>query len=298
MKKTKTLKSKNVTQKTQKSEQKKNRVYGIIGMVALFFVGVIFGYIINGSNHINRSVMSESECKNLAENIQYLMRTNNFDELRFANEIYSENCLNRDFKEQESKPMAEDNNLQNTTCAKIESLLMQQLQPGDDMWAENHIHNAKIYANLSENGCPENSKMYKELMAGELEIARVLGKEEQKIPDTTCGKIEKILTNRLYSVDSSDANAHIDNAKIYANLSERGCPENSEMYRDLAAGELEIARAINDDNLDDKYHSVEIVETYKRLQMQAEAERMLEKAKRLTNPAIDFIIQLEKIIEE
>ena len=42
----------------------------------------------------------------------------------------------------------------------------------------------------------------------------------------------------------------------------------------------------------------EIVETYKRLQMQAEAERMIEKAKKLTNPEIDFIIQLEKIIEE
>ena len=41
-----------------------------------------------------------------------------------------------------------------------------------------------------------------------------------------------------------------------------------------------------------------MVETYKRLQMQKEAERMIEKAKKLTNPAIDFIIQLEKIIEE
>lgn len=298
MKKTKAIKLKNATPKTKKSEQKKNRVYGIIGMVVLFFVGVIFGYIINGSDHINRSVMSEGECKNLAENIKHLMRTNDFDQLRLANEIYSENCLNRDFKEQETKPMAEDNKLPDTTCGKIEKLLMHQLQPADDMWAENHIHNAKIYANLSENGCPENAKMYKELMAGELEIARVLGKEEQKIPDTTCGKIEKILTERLYRDDNPDADAHIDNAKIYANLSERGCAENSEMYRDLAAGELEIARAINDDNLYNERKSIEMVETYKRLQMQAEAERMLEKAKRLTNPAIDFIIQLEKIIEE
>ena len=53
-----------------------------------------------------------------------------------------------------------------------------------------------------------------------------------------------------------------------------------------------------DDNLNQERESVEIVETYKRLQMQAEAMRMIEKAKKLTNPAIDFIIQLEKIIEE
>ena len=41
-----------------------------------------------------------------------------------------------------------------------------------------------------------------------------------------------------------------------------------------------------------------MVETYKRLHMQQEAAKMLDKAKKLTNPAIDFIIQLEKIIEE
>ena len=195
-------------------------------MVALFFVGVIFGYVINGSDHVNHSVMSEAECKNMVENIKYLMQTNQYDQLKIANEIYSENCLNRDFNEQ----------------PKIE--------------------------------------------------------KSEKLPSATCGKIEKILSRRLNPADSLNANYHIDNAKIYANLSERGCPENSNMYKELAAGELEIARALNDDNLNDEQESVEIVETYKRLKMQAEATRMIEKAKRLTDPAIDFIIQLEKIIEE
>ena len=219
---------KNTTQKTIKSktntEHKKNRLYGIIGMVMLFFVGVIFGYVINGSDHVNRSIMSEAECKNLVGNIKYLMQTNQYDQLKLANEIYSENCLNRDFE-----------------------------QP-------------KI--------------------------------EEKKLPSATCGKIEEILSKRLNPADSLNANYHIDNAKIYANLSERGCPENSEMYKAMAAQELEIVRALNDDKLYDDQESIEIVETYKRLKMQAEAARMIEKAKKLTNPAIDFIIQLEKIIEE
>ena len=118
------------------------------------------------------------------------------------------------------------------------------------------------------------------------------------MPEATCGKIEVLLTEGLMPLNSVSSGEHIDNAKIYANLSERGCPENSEKYKMLAKQELEIARALNDDNLNYQDESVEIVETYKRLQMQAEAERMIEKAKKLTNPAIDFIIQLEKIIEE
>ena len=216
--------------KTVKTEQRKNRLYGIIGMVGLFLVGVIFGYIINGSEHVNRSMMSRQDCRDIGEHIVLAARNNQPDLIEQLNKVYSENCLNRDFGQPKPQPKP------------------------------------KV--------------------------------EERKLPDTTCGKIEMLLTNRLYHDGNPDAEAHIDNAKIYANLSERGCPENSEKYKALAKQELEIARALNDDNLQDREDSVEIVETYKRLQMQAEAERMIEKAKKLTNPAIDFIIQLEKIIEE
>ena len=216
--------------KTVKTEQRKNRLYGIIGMVGLFLVGVIFGYIINGSEHVNRSMMSRQDCHNIGEQIVLAAGNNQPDLIEQLNKVYSENCLNRDFGQPKPQPKP------------------------------------KV--------------------------------EERKLPDTTCGKIEMLLTNRLYHDGDPDAEAHIDNAKIYANLSERGCPENSEKYKALAKQELEIARALNDDDLQDRKDSVEIVETYKRLQMQAEAERMIEKAKKLTNPAIDFIIQLEKIIEE
>ena len=57
---------KKIDNKTNTSEQKTNRVYGIIGMVALFLIGVMFGYIINGSDHVNRSTMSKQDCRNLA----------------------------------------------------------------------------------------------------------------------------------------------------------------------------------------------------------------------------------------
>lgn len=124
---------------------------------------------------------------------------------------------------------------------------------------------------------------------------------EQFVPDERiCEKIETVLLRKIDCMDADclDSEDYIEDAQIYANLSERGCPEHSQQYKMLAKQNLELARALNDDNLNDVEESVEIVETYKRLQMQAEAERMIEKAKKLTNPAIDFIIQLEKIIEE
>jgi len=220
---------KNTEQKTITAEQKSNRVYGVIGMVALFLVGMIFGYIINGSDRVNRSNMSQSQCGEIASRIVNAAYNNNPDLIEQLNKVYSENCLNREFKQPKPQP--------------------------------------KI--------------------------------EKKKLPETTCGKIESLLTYRLYPADNPDAIAHIENAQIYANLSERGCPENSQKYKELAAQEIDIARALTDDNVGKyKEESVEMVETYKRLQMQKEAERMIEKAKKLTNPAIDFIIQLEKIIEE
>lgn len=212
----------------QTENKKMYPVYGVIGMVILFLMGAIFGYIINGSNRINHSMMSRTDCRNIANQIMIAANNNRPDLIEQLNKVYSMNCLNREFEQPKPQPKA----------------------------------------------------------------------EEQKLPETACGKIEMLLKERLHNVGIPDAEAHIDNAKIYANLSERGCAENSQKYKELAKQELEIARALNDDNLRNQEDSIEIVETYKRLQMQAEAERMIEKAKKLTNPAIDFIIQLEKIIEE
>ena len=203
---------KNTEQKTITAEQKSNRVYGIIGMVALFLVGVIFGYVINGSDRVNRSTMSQGHCSEIANRIVNAAYNDNPDLIEQLNKVYSENCLNREFKQPKPQP--------------------------------------KI--------------------------------EKKKLPETTCGKIEMLLKDRLNSVDVPDAAPHVYNAQIYANLSERGCPENSQKYKELAAQELEIARALNDDRFYDERESVEMVETYKRLQMQKEAERMIEKAKKLT----------------
>ncbi len=115
-------------------------------------------------------------------------------------------------------------------------------------------------------------------------------------PQSVCAEIERLLARRL-PVANDDADNRIDRAKIYASLAERGCVENSANYAELARQELEIARAIEDDDFDHD-EAIDVVETYKRLQMQNAAQEILDKAKKITNPAIDFIIELEKIINE
>lgn len=156
----------------------------------------------------------------------------------------------------------------------------------------NDIH---YYETLMKYGCPENADKYKELIARNMAVITALneatsGERTQK----TCELIEKELNDEVNHTGSRN---HIDRAKIYANLSERGCPENSDKYTDLARQELELARAVEDDNFS-QGEAVEVVETYKRLEMQAAAEEVFEKVKKLTNPAIDFILQVEKIINE
>ena len=115
-------------------------------------------------------------------------------------------------------------------------------------------------------------------------------------PGDVCIEIERLLARRL-PVASDNVDERIDRAKIFASMAERGCPENAPVYVEQARQELEIARAIENDNFNHA-ETIEVVETYKRLNMQAAAEEIFEKAKKLTDPAIDFIIQVERIINE
>ena len=115
-------------------------------------------------------------------------------------------------------------------------------------------------------------------------------------PEDVCGEVERLLAQRL-PVASDNIDDRIERAKIYASMAERGCVENTDTYVELAAQELDIARAIDDDNFN-RQETIDVVETYKRLNMQAAAQEIFEKAKKLTDPAIDFIIQVEKIINE
>ena len=289
----------------KENQNKKSGVYGVIGAIALVLIGGIAGYVINGSDRVNHSTMTETQCKDLARKIVNATADVEPDFIAQLNKVYSENCLNRDFAQTKPQPKVEVKQLPQETCAAIEELLKAQLADENSLYAPEHRNNFEVYTKLADKGCEKNKEKYLKLAQRENDIAKALATAEPEpmaIEDfseqPTCEQIESLLSRRLGSWDSDLSERRIKRAKIYANLSERGCPENSEKYKALAAQELEIARALYDDNLEDRDESIEIVETYKRLQMQQEAARMIEKAKKLTNPAIDFIIELEKIIEE
>lgn len=183
---------------------------------------------------------------------------------------------------------------QKATCVVIEELLADRLYPEDSQYVREHEENIKIYEKLVMNGCSENQMKYHKMAQREREILAAL--QQSGTAQQTCEQIESLLIGQLPPADSS-AEYRIMRAKIYANLSERGCAENSAKYVEMAKQELEIARALEDDEFDNE-ETIEVVETYKRLNMQAAAEEIFETAKKLTNPAIDFILEVEKIINE
>jgi len=289
----------------KENQNKKSGVYGVIGAIALVLIGGIAGYVINGSDRVNHSTMTETQCKDLARKIVNATTDVEPDFIAQLNKVYSENCLDRDFAQPKPEQKVEVKQLPQETCAAIEELLKAQLADENSLYSPEHRNNFEVYTKLADKGCEKNREKYLKLAQRENDIAKALATAEPEpmpIEDfsgqPTCEQIESLLSKRLGSWDLDSSDRRIERAKIYANLSERGCPENSEKYKALAAQELEIARALYDDDLNDRDESIEIVETYKRLQMQQEAARMIEKAKKLTNPAIDFIIELEKIIEE
>lgn len=183
-----------------------------------------------------------------------------------------------------------------TTCDMVEKILEPQLAPTEDANTGNHEWNIRIYNKLIKYGCAENMQKYSDLLEREKTLLDALQFNIMDDNTRVCEKIESEMTNQI-CVGCVGADNHIGNAKIYAVLAERGCPENTQKYVDLAKQELSIARALEDDKFS-QGETLEVVETYKKLQMQAAAEEVFDKAKRLTNPAIDFILQVEKIINE
>lgn len=125
-------------------------------------------------------------------------------------------------------------------------------------------------------------------------------KVENIKPKSTCERIEEILLMRLpdWEQHPYPYKENINRARIYAQISERGCAENSQKYADMAKQELDVVRAIQDDMFYDEGDIENIIETYKRLEMQEAAAEVFENIKKLTDPTIDFILQIEKIINQ
>ena len=265
-----------------------------LAFVLLFVCGVMVGTGFNKHNSIKTDVVqwSVGECaglKNLMTNTQTTA-----EKLAELNRLYAEYCAN--VKKTVKPEVKKEDTSSKETCELIEEIQLRWLNDENSANIEDHQANIHVYETLFRHGCDANKAKYRDAIAREMTIIESLGGGQTM--KSTCEQIEASLLDRLpYAGNSASAGKRIDRAKIYANLYERGCPENSAKYADLAKQELEIARALEDDKFDED-ETIEVVETYKRLNMKAAAQEIFETAKKLTDPTIDFILQVEKIINE
>ena len=275
----------------------------------------------NGGRRVKEMGMTKSQCQELANEILKTSRGGGISsgissscsgetcvaKLRELNEVYTKNCAGRTFEVEEPKPQPKvedtaDKKTEDTadkkTCEVIEELLARDLADENDNYPGNHQNNINVYKKLAENACPENVEKYQALIVREQEILAALTGQASSENTQTCAEIERLLQEQVgrYYHDEIP-NDRIGRAKIYANMSERGCAENAQKYKDLAAKELEIARALQDDDFSD-FDREQISDTYRRIQMKQAANQILNKVQQLADPAIDFIIQAQKIIEE
>ena len=168
---------------------------------------------------------------------------------------------------------------------------------------------ANEIVNITSNGATaENVDTLKDLnrvytngCAGRLVIIEkepVMQTAEHKEILSTCSRIEQLLKQRLYPEDSVSYIEHLSNADTYSTLSDRGCQDNAEMYKTLALREIEIATALQPTENMRQRDAAIVIDTFKKLDMQREAQEFLDKVEKLIDPATDFILKMEKVINE
>ena len=183
-------------------------------------------------------------------------------------------------------------------CLDKETELQKMLTEND------HLQNARVYEKLSQIGCEMNREKFENFAKSERELADAMNyvhnpveilKDENARP---CEVIEQSLIKRIDPWCDS-TNCHLYHAEVYSKIAEDGCSENAEKYKKMALDELQIAegvRVYDSDINTDEIRST--VNTYKKLQMQNEAKKYLNKVEKMVNPGIDFILELQRIIEE
>lgn len=131
-----------------------------------------------------------------------------------------------------------------------------------------------------------------------IEKSAVVSESENPEIMSTCSRIEYLLKKRLHSEDSANYIDHLANADTYSSMADRGCQENSDLYKTLALRELEIATALQPtDNMRQRDAAI-VIDTFKKLDMEREAQEFLDKVEKLIDPATDFILKMEQIINE
>ncbi len=305
----KTSKSQTVVA-TPKKSQAGNIVWSIIALGGMFACGWALCMALTGCEQVpEKPRFSDAQCATLADKITWSLNDNNADVAKATQEIFAANCGGYvPAAPKMAKPVkVEDKDL--STCERIEQLLTSRLFPEDSMNVLDHAQNVKTYGELENNGCPENKEKWMELKSRAYQIGTVLNEEElneilRNVDVAPCKEIERAVESEInHSCENwgsveGKVDCFLNNAKIYSSLEQKGCPKNRGQYRQLALQQIEIATALQDESEMSQEDVESVIDTYKKLEMQAQAKQVLDKVQKLTDPAIDFIIQMEKIINE
>ncbi len=277
------------------------KIWGVIALAGLFACGLMVGITWRGHESVPSTdavvQFTESQCDMIADKIQRAVKNESFEKLEKLTQIYAKSCEGHI---QTKTDVIEAPEKKLSTCEKIEKLLLRNLNPADsqDAWA--HQQNAELYNKLSQHGCPENLDAFRQLIAQETAIANALGATTQNAISTmrTCEEIEMVLKQQINEY-ASNSYERLHNADVYSTMAERGCSENAEKYKQLALRQIEVVSAVSDDaELAQPQNARTVVDTYKKLQMQSEARKFLNKIDRLIDPATNFILEMEKVINE
>lgn len=274
---------------------RRQKILGAVALVGLFACGLMIGSVRYGSTGIStkRIAMTDEQCEKIADRIVNVVRgdwnvnsgkspSEINENLRELNDVYTKNCAGRVVRAEQVKPAPKaevkvEDTANKETCEVIEGIMLGRIFSESDFDQDIHRSNINVYQKLLTHGCPENSEKYQKLIQRENDILAALTNDSGAAPEEmkTCAEIESLLTR-----DMPDANYYFDNrkirARIYANLSERGCPENKQKYVELTARELAVARALQDDGLGSN-DVREFYEIYNRIGMDSDAQQFKNK---------------------
>lgn len=303
---------------------RRQKILAFVALAGLFVCGIFIGLffyndvvhrakgIDGGERTVQKTIqMTAEQCDQIVSN---MIHARSADELHELNSVYTNNCAGRVVKNKQVPAVVnivdvpDMKNME--TCEKVETLLLGKLKDERENSTDAHLHNMSVYARLMKSGCVENREKYQQAAQSELDIAKALGATDdiarQWLPDyenidmTSCQIIENELSRRINSGSGMSFDDYLNNAVLYSTMVEKGCPENQKKYAEKAMSMLEVAYALDTDNLlvREEFYVQEVLEVYKKLQMRDIAHRFLKKVEKMVNPAVDFLIQMEKIINE
>jgi len=187
----------------------------------------------------------------------------------------------------------------------LKSRLIMEIDDRDPNAFNKHQSNMLIYKRLFDTGCSENRDYFLDMVGNERTyMSAITGVEKKKSEsvERPCREIESALSRRIISNCEGHqyvSECHLNNAEVFSKLAEDGCEENMELYRKNALDELQIAEGVRINASDVNPREIRsTINTYKKLQMRGEARRYLNKVEKLVDPGIDFMLELQRIIEE